>query len=220
MGFPLWRGTAKQIMGFLTCHRWARSRGKSTDPGCAPCCRRWAPSPWKSMAVGCPPWCRRRALSPWKSRWALSPWKSRRGCPPRGRRRWGLTWKLWIPSQRRRTCPSEMTKGARWWCRMANCWQRARGDQRRGHGWDRRRLNPRGWGGPLNLWHSPPQAVVVDDLDVIAGGRDMPAYSSPLLECLPPVMVVSFLGDVGRRDRDTPLLGQSLLELHRKHSRA
>ena len=44
----------------------------------------------------------------------------------------------------------------------------------------------------------------------------MPAYSSPLLECLPPVMAVSFLGDVGRRDRYTPLLGQSLLELHGK----
>ena len=55
MGFPLWRGTAKQIMGFLTCHRWVRSRGKSMDPGCAPCCRRWAPSPWKSTTVGCPP---------------------------------------------------------------------------------------------------------------------------------------------------------------------
>ena len=63
MGFPLWRGTTKQIMGFLTCHRWARSRGKSTNLGCAPCCRRWAPSPWKSMAVGCPPWFHRRALS-------------------------------------------------------------------------------------------------------------------------------------------------------------
>ena len=145
MGFPLWRGTAKQIMGFLTCHRWARSRGKSTDPRCTPCCRRWTCSPWKNMAIGCPPWCRRRVLSPWKSRWALSPWNSQRGYPPHGRRRLGLTWKLWIPSQGRRACPSEMTKGAWWRCRMENSWQRARGDQRQGHGWDRRRLNPRGW---------------------------------------------------------------------------
>ena len=30
-------------------------RGKSIDPGCAPCCRRWAPSLWKNTAVGCPP---------------------------------------------------------------------------------------------------------------------------------------------------------------------
>ena len=44
----------------------------------------------------------------------------------------------------------------------------------------------------------------------------MPAYSSSLLECLPPVMVISFLGDVGCRDGYTPLLGQSLLGLHGK----
>ena len=62
--------------------------------------------------------------------------------------------------------------------------------------------------------------ITVDDLEVVAGGRDMPAYSSPLLECLPPVMVISFLGEVGRRDRNTPLLDQSLLELHGKRSRA
>ena len=55
----------------------------------------------------------------------------------------------------------------------------------------------------------PASGVAVDDLDVVAGGRDMLAYSSPLLECLPSVMVVSFLGDVGRRDRYKPLLGQS-----------
>ena len=33
-------------------------------------------------------------------------------------------------------------------------------------------------------------------------------------------MVVSFLGDVERRDRDTHLLGQSLLELPGKRSQA
>ena len=70
------------------------------------------------------------------------------------------------------------------------------------------------------MCHCPLQAVAVIDLYVLAGGRDMLAYSSLLLECVPPVMVVGFLGDVGRRDRYTPLLGQSLLELHEKRSRA
>ena len=36
--------------------------------------------------------------------------------------------------------------------------------------------------------------MAIDDLDVVAGVRDIPAYSSPLIEFLRPVMVISFLG--------------------------
>nr|XP_020181568.2 basic proline-rich protein-like [Aegilops tauschii subsp. strangulata] len=62
-------------------------------------------------------------------------------------------------------------------------------------------------------------AIGVDDLDVVVGVRDMPEYSSLLIERLNPgpVIVVSFLGghlaDVGRRGRGKALLGYSLLEL-------
>lgn len=59
-------------------------------------------------------------------------------------------------------------------------------------------VEPEGLGvGHLTCDTARLRGIVVDDLDDVAGGRDMPAYSSPLLECLPPVMVVSFLGDVG-----------------------
>ena len=47
-----------------------------------------------------------------KPSWVPSSW--------RGRGRWDLTWQLRIPSRCRRTCPSEVTKWARWRIKLTN----------------------------------------------------------------------------------------------------
>ena len=63
---------------------------------------------------------------------------------------------------------------------------------------------------------------MVDDLNVVVGVYDIPAYYGPLIESLWPVITASFLSshlaDIGLRGHDKPILGHSFLEVHGKRN--